>query len=198
LHAQRQDANNAMMALLAGSKLAVNALRLSDGSTMRMSQIFPRVPHIERFDLRVDAAAQLLDDAEAHLSVMAVPYVLALHEDYMIQCGSLLVSIGRMTATVLQALTPKTMHERFAAAAGTSLNGDHLLLFHLLRTMRNCQIHQGARANAELVSARSALSSSAEAIWVKLTSDPAPLYALGDDVPLRQRDLIACLAITSD
>ena len=42
---QRKDANNAMMALLAGSKLAMHTLSLTAGSERRLSEIFPRVPH---------------------------------------------------------------------------------------------------------------------------------------------------------
>jgi hypothetical protein len=197
LHAQRQDANNAMMALLAGSKLAINTLRLADGSTMRQSQMFPRVQHIERFDLKIEDAAQLLDDAETHLAVMAIPYVLALHEDYMLQSASMLVSSRMMSASTLRSLTAKSMHEQFAAASSVTLSANSMLLFHFLRTMRNAHIHQGGICGAELATARSALTATAEAMWFKLAGTPAPHYVIGDQVSLGQGQLVACLAVTS-
>ena len=61
------------MALLAGSHLANHTLNLTQGSDRPLSEIFPRVPHIERFNLKTETASALLADAEAHLSAMAIP-----------------------------------------------------------------------------------------------------------------------------
>jgi hypothetical protein len=115
-----------MMALLAGSKLAINTLGLTSGSTLRLAQIFPKVPHIDRFDLRTDVAARILDDAELHLSTMAIPYVLALHEDYMMQSARMLVNETAMSRSVHRALNAKTMHEQFAGASGGQPLGQRL------------------------------------------------------------------------
>ena len=61
--ASRIEVNNAMMALLAGSRLAAHTLTLTVGSTATLSQLFPAVEHVGRFDLRSDSARQLLNDA---------------------------------------------------------------------------------------------------------------------------------------
>src|SRR6476620_2603363 len=78
---QRQAVNSAIMGLLAGSKLAANTLSLMEGSSIVLGDAFPRVQHIGRFNLKSDAARQILEDAEAHLGSMALPYILAIHED---------------------------------------------------------------------------------------------------------------------
>lgn len=196
LQVQRQEANTAMMALLAGSKLAVNTLGLTAGSELRLSQIFPQVAHIERFDLKTDRAQAILDHAEEHLSVMAIPYVLALHEDYMLHCNSMLVNAGKMSRSVLRGLTAKSMHEKFAARCGRAFSSESLELFHLLRAMRNSHIHQGGLANADLQDARAALSPAAESLWLTLARAELPLFAVRDRVPLGHYQIIACLAIT--
>src|SRR6266571_6922255 len=92
--AARQEANNAMIALLAGSRLAAHTLQLTAGSTSLLPQIFPAIPHIRHFNLQTETARQLLLDADSHLGAVAVPYALAVHEDYVMSCLSLLKSIG--------------------------------------------------------------------------------------------------------
>lgn len=196
LEGLRRDVNNAMMALLAGSKLAINTLQLTAGSTLVLSQIFPRVPHIERFNLRADLAATLLDDAEHHLATMAVPYVLALHEDFMMHCARLFESCGLLSSTKLANLTAKTVHERLARQAHCTFTSESLELFHLVRTLRNSQMHEGGRVNAECSAVRASLSPSATHLWEYLTKADAPAYLTGDQVELRQPQLVAALAIT--
>ncbi|WP_420625063.1 hypothetical protein [Candidatus Poriferisodalis sp.] len=84
--ATRQQANNAMVSLLAGSALASHTLQLTEGSSRLLPEIFPAVPHIARFNLRPDAAADVLRSAGPHLATVTVPYALAIHEDYVTQC----------------------------------------------------------------------------------------------------------------
>ena len=62
---QRQLVNSSVMALLAGSQLASHTLQLTQGSDRTMREIFPQVPHIDRFNLKSDHARALLLDAEA-------------------------------------------------------------------------------------------------------------------------------------
>jgi hypothetical protein len=196
LQVLRQEVNSAIMAMLAGSKLAMNTLQLTAGSTLRLSQIFTRVAHIERFDLRADSAESILDSAEEHLVVMALPYVMALHEHYMLHCSEMLVSASLMSKSAFGKLTPKTMHERFANRAGVVFPVDSLELFHLLRTMRNSLIHQGGTVGEELEEARRSLSQSAEALWCRLAMGSPTACSLGGKLRMTQRDLIACLAVT--
>lgn len=196
LQAQRQAANSSMMALLVGSRLAVHTLSLTAGSDMRLSQIFPRVPHIERFDLTTDVAQALLDSSEEHLAVMAVPYVMALHENMMLHCCSMLVPVGRMSRPQIRSLSAKSMHDKFATSAGATFTEDYLQTFQLLRTARNSQIHEGGLSNLECSDTRAALSSGAETIWRRYTGAAPPSWNVGDRVVLRQPELVAALAVT--
>jgi len=89
------------------------------------------------------------------------------------------------------------MHETFAQCAQGSFSVESLELFHLVRTLRNSQIHEGGRVNDECSGARSSLTPSAISLWEYLTKEIIPAYAIGDAVDLRQPQLIACLAITN-
>jgi hypothetical protein len=106
---------------------------------------------------------------------MAVPYVLAMHEDYMSHCCGLLGEAHKMSSAMVSSLKPKSMHQRFETATGSLFTPESLLLFELLRCMRNCRIHQGGRANSEMVTARAALTPAAEAVWLVATERGAVL-----------------------
>ncbi|WP_419944415.1 hypothetical protein [Candidatus Poriferisodalis sp.] len=82
----RQSANNAMVSFLAGSALASHTLQLTAGSDRLLPEIFPAVPHIARFNLRPDAAAEVLGAAGPHLATVTIPYALAIHENFVTQC----------------------------------------------------------------------------------------------------------------
>lgn len=185
-----------MMALLAGSQLAINTLRLTEGSELQLSKIYPRVDHIRRFDLRSDLASTILQQAEFHLAVMAVPYVLALHEDYMQHCLAMLVHarvIGRSRARNVSA---KRIHQIIADETAMSFDQDDISTFQLLRCLRNAFIHSGGVAGSELVEVRRQLTSAAEAKWKKMTGATLPSIAIGDTLRLGQGELIICLAVT--
>jgi hypothetical protein len=89
--ATRAEANNSMMGLLVGAQLAAHLLKLTEGSQRLIPEVFPQVAHIGRINLTSEAARGILVDAESHLGAMSVPYVLALHEDFLKTCVELLV-----------------------------------------------------------------------------------------------------------
>lgn len=197
LQARRQQANSSIMALLAGSKLAVNTLQLTRGSIHQLSEIYTEVEHIERFNLRTDTAMRILDEAENHLAVMAVPYVMALHEDYMSHCCQLLASVGLLSSSRLSDLNAKNMHRTFENASGGTVNAVDLQLFQVLRCLRNSLIHSGGVASEELEQARWAVGAAGEARWMLVARESLPPFAKGSIVQVGQFHIIATLAITS-
>ena len=96
--ARRVDASNAMMALLAGAGMASHLLQLTRGSKHLLPEVFPQVPHIGRFNLRSELARKILDAADVHLGAMAIPYALAIHDDFLRECIDLLVTASACTA----------------------------------------------------------------------------------------------------
>lgn len=86
----RIDASNAVMGLLAGAQMAAHMLQLTEGSDRLLPEIFPSIPHIGRLSLTSEAAREILVEGDIHLGAMAVPYALAIHEDYLRTCLTLL------------------------------------------------------------------------------------------------------------
>ncbi|MFJ8152512.1 hypothetical protein [Streptomyces sp. NPDC094468] len=193
----RVEANNAMMAMLAGSRLAEHMLGLASGSERMLPEIFPAVEHIGRMNLRVDSARRLLADAESHLSAMAVPYALALHEDYVTICLKLLQRARLINSQGVKSASPKTMHQKFEAAADYSLSSVSVEQFDFLRLLRNAIIHAGGLPSADLLTISRTLSTASVENWEQLTGiPPSALVEPGRPVILNQSELVAALAIT--
>ena len=193
----RIEANNAMMAMLAGSRLAMHTLSLTSGSKHMLPEIFPAVEHIGRMNLKVDSAQKLLADAESHLSAMAVPYALALHEDYVTICLKLLQRARLINSQGVKEASPKTMHQKFELAASYGLSIVSMEQFNFLRLLRNAIIHAGGLPSVDLLTLSTSLSSASAKNWEELTGVPPYLLVKpGQPVKLHQGELVAALAIT--
>jgi hypothetical protein len=181
----RQDANNAMMALLAGSKLAAHTLQLTTGSHQLLPAIFPGVEHIRYFNLRTDDATELLLDTGHHLGAVAVPYALAVHEDFVLTTLKLLQKLGYTQKApgdsndlTKNRVTAWNMHEAIYLTLGEPVpsrgsNEWALEHFHLLREMRNSQIHNGRVTSVRLQQEVADMSSLAETEWIRLSRRPS-------------------------
>lgn len=177
---QRQDINTAMMALLAGSQLAANTLNLTAGSDRTLREIFPRVTHIERFNLRSDVAQHNLQEAEAHLAHIGIPYILALQEAYLKSVIDLLRQDGKKivhpNGSVNRVVRMVNMHEVFMATCGiAALPGPAgmLELFHALRLIRNGVIHNNGTYNKTLHGVLNGLSTDALNYWQEAAGRPS-------------------------
>lgn len=194
--AARVEASNAMMALLAGAQLASHLLRLTEGSARLLPEVYPRVPHIGRFNLTSEAAREILDAADTHLGAMSVPYALAIHEDYLKTCLALLARAGRCSAATAANTNLAGQHTAIAAATGGSFGADSLAQITTLRLMRNCTIHAGGRANAALINHLATWAPSTEDGWVRLAKRSPRTLRVGASVTFGQAEMILALAVT--
>jgi len=99
--AARKEANNAIMGLLVGSQMAAHFLSLTAGSAHLLPSMFPAVSHVGRFNLTSDRAREVLVRADTHLGTMAVPYALAIHEQFLRACTRLAGGHGDLAAAKL-------------------------------------------------------------------------------------------------
>jgi len=195
LEKRRIASSNTIWATLAGSKVAANALSLTEGSERTLGEIFPAVEHIQRFNLRTTEARAILNAAESDLCTMGMAYAIALHEDFVKSCLSLLVPVGLISASKVKSATTRDVHEVFERVAATSLDTDSLALFHLTRLIRNCHIHAGGEVSGALVNAYGSLTPSQVTLWEDLTKDPLNIPAVGDPAEVGVGGLIATLAV---
>lgn len=195
LEKRRVEAGNAIWAILAGSQIAANTLALTDGSQRPLSEIFPSAGYTRRSNLRPDKARELLGTAESDLSTMAMTYAIALHEDFAKTCLGWLIPLGLVTRQRWRDSRTVNVHEHLESATGRSMQADALALFHYTRVIRNCHIHAGGRANAELARQSVNLSFEQQRIWSDLTGEPFTPISEGDPAAVGVGGLVATLAI---
>ncbi|MDR6507726.1 hypothetical protein [Arthrobacter oryzae] len=193
---QRIQTNDTMMGLLVGSKLAAATLELTAGSTVTLSKMFPTVEHIRRFDHVADTARDVLSDAEPLLGIMAVPFVLGLHEDLIVGMLKMVNAEANMRVPGLDGAKASNMHSKFESSTGAKFPPELTELFHLVRVMRNTHIHNGGRADNVLRNRASTISAQAKTTWTQITGHAAPIFSSGDDVRLGLPELIGSLAVT--
>lgn len=191
----RITANDAVTALLAGSRIAVNTLQLTSGSEATLATIFPRVDHIKRLNLRSDRASEIIIDAENHLAILAIPYVQSLQEDHVRESLKLLhsegipvvdqqgvrVSISGLNASNLHEVFYQTYNSYSGNSNAMNVNRNSKLeIFHLLRIVRNENIHSGGRYTQKIVNKVSQLSPDAVAYWKKVNQGDSPSLMRGN------------------
>jgi hypothetical protein len=172
--ANRIEVNNAMMALLAGSRLAAHTLQLTAGSTATLSQLFPAVEHVDRFNLRSDSARQLLHDADRHIASVAIPYALATHEDFVTESLDFLKNEDRTLVDNGKQIRAWNMHEVLFDTCSYTGPADWMQTFHVLRETRNCIIHTGGAVQQSLNEAIAAMGPGARAGWQRLNLGANP------------------------
>ena len=199
-----------MMALLAGSKLAAHTLQLTAGSSQLLPDIFPGVDHISYFNLRTDVATDLLLDTGHHLGAVAVPYALAVHEDFIMTVLQTLTGLGytqlapgKSPNLSKNRITAWNMHEALFLTLGKSIpargtNPISLELYHLLREMRNCQIHNGGSVTLapNLQGQVRDISPAAEAEWKRLAKRDAAGVCRSADLRFTTHDIFTVFAVT--
>ena len=193
---QRQLVNSAVMALLAGSHLANHTLQLTRGSDRPLREIFPRVPHIDRFNLKTDMASRLLADAEEHLSAMAIPYILTIFEALFGTFEDMLVASGTPPNRRRKTTSPVWIVKDHWDQVGEKRDKPSWLVLTLLTHLRHDIIHRAAAAGADTVIARQALTPDAESLWERMAGEPAPSFQVGERHKLDHADMIVCLAVT--
>lgn len=193
---QRIQANDTMMGLLVGSKLALQTLNLTAGSNILLSDIFPSVPHIKRFNLTTGNAQRVLSNSEELLGVLSVPQVMGLHEDLILGMLNLMKDNVNGVGSITSGVNMSNIHEKFERSAGGYFNADSLSLFHLIRLSRNSHIHNGGNASRALVEKLNGTEDSTFGMWEDITGMNFPLYEEGDEVHLGIPELIGTLALT--
>ncbi|TQM25640.1 hypothetical protein [Nocardia bhagyanarayanae] len=193
--ARKIDANNAMMALLAGAQLAAHLLKLTEGSDHLLPQVFPGVEHIKRFNLRTAQATEILFAADPHLGMMGVPYVLALHEDYLRTCVRLLAGEGLCRAKDARANLVE-LHGIMENITGYKYSADLIAYIDTLRLMRNCVIHNGGLLSQPLYDQLKSWTPAQELGWEAVAVRNPRHLRLGERLLLGHGEMLAALAFT--
>ena len=171
-------------------------LQLTEGSDRLLPEIFPQIPHIGRLNLTTEVAQDILTSGDVHLGAMAVPYVLAIHEDYLKTCLTLLQRGGISLSQSPGDAKLARQHEEIQGATGKIFTTTSLQQLHTLRLMRNCTIHSGGRVNNTLVNQLAAWTPDTETGWAKLTRRSPRALQIGDIITFGHGEILIALAVT--
>jgi hypothetical protein len=194
----RIEVNDAMVALLAGSQLAAHTLQLTVGSKAPLSEIFPAVAHIKRFNLRSDSARSLLSNADHHVASVALPYALATHEEFVLATIELLRSRGTAIIDHNKQVRAWNMHAVLFDSCGATEPPETMEQFHTLREIRNSIIHDGGTVGTRLPATVTSMGTAARASWAVINQGDAPERVIGSDGRLRltAEHVLTAFAIT--
>ncbi|MER5532184.1 hypothetical protein [Streptomyces mirabilis] len=188
--------NNAMMALLTGSRLAGHTLQLTAGSERTLAELFPAVEHVGRFNLRSDVARSLLQNADHHLTSVALPYALATHEDFVMSSIDLLRKEGFAIQTGGKRIKAWNMHAVLFNSSGSPVPHDWLESFDLLREMRNSTIHAGGKVQPSLATHIAGMGAAATTEWQRLNDQLPSDVVQSGQVTLIAEHIFTAFAVT--
>ncbi|WP_242089659.1 hypothetical protein [Curtobacterium sp. DN_7.5] len=193
----RIEVNDAMTAMLAGSRLAAHALSSSDNQSQPLAELFPSVPHIKRFNLRSDDARRYLDDADFHIASVAVPYALATHEDFVMDTLGELRSSGFTLITHGKPVKAWNMHTVLFETCGATEPLQLIQLFHVLREVRNSITHAGGEVSDNLEVKIAEVEEPALSVWRQINGGSSPEDLLRDGrVAVTAETMFTAFAIT--
>jgi hypothetical protein len=185
--------NDAVMAFLTGAQIARQTLALTTGSTHTLAEILPAVPYVQRLNLPPDRAIEVLGHAEEHLGAMAVPYLLAIHEDFVSKTViPLFVEAGAISKTKASKLG---LHKAVQHATRHALDEALIRVHDVLWQLRNCVVHAGGACDQRLVNARERLGPEGEKLWEEITGTPPYRPTTGEVVRITIDDIIVTLAV---
>lgn len=199
--AARIVVNDAMNALLVGSRLGAHLLTTVGQSNELLSTKFPAIEHIGRFDVRVPTAHDMLSGADHHFAAVAIPYTMSAHEDFITGClarlraeGVSVVSGGQFLAA--HKVNASNMHGALLESTGGAVAARDLEIFQIVRLVRNCIVHRGGRISSALQSEVAGLGASAVTDWKEVTGEePGDLLA-HDPVRLSAGHAFMAFAVT--
>ncbi|MET9288883.1 hypothetical protein [Nocardia beijingensis] len=192
----RIKTSNAMMGLLSGAGLAGHFLQITEGSNSLLPDVFPNVPHIHRFNLSTSSARQILNSADTYLGAMAVPYILALHEDYLKSCLELLEVANLCNSGAASNSRLATQHDLITTATGGNFSSIARVQIDTLRRMRNCTIHSGGKVDGVLINDLSNWNPAVEQAWEKVAKRSPRNLAAGQTVTFGYGEMLLALAVT--
>jgi hypothetical protein len=156
------------------------------------------VRDIDRFNLLPGRATELLMGADAHLAAVAIPYALAVYEAFVIDAVALLEADGKSVDRSRGSMNASRMHQTFFRAADAPAATDTIALFHVLRCMRNAQIHHAGVVTTELISVMNELTDEQKRRWEKLIMSPLGEIRVGDQIGFTLGHLVASFAVTKE
>lgn len=189
----RIEANDAMVTLLISSRLGRHVLDLFRGSESYLPEVFPEIDEVRKLNRSISDTRTLMEESERYLALMAIPFVLSIHQEFTLQCVRLLLNQADLD---LEPSSLEKMHEYLLSGSnGGKLDADELSLFQLTRRIRNRILHYGSLAGSgERTVYTQTLNENARELWERRAGRPLSVNP-GEPIGLGAGELFATLAV---
>jgi hypothetical protein len=127
---------------------------------------------------------------------VALPYALAVHEDFVISTLDWLKKLRVRLPPHPKGIKAWNMHEVLFSSVQKAEPQPDMALFHMLRVMRNAQIHNGGEVTKELTDLVFALDALASQRWEQLTEDPPAILTSNTKLIFTARHIFTAFAVT--
>ena len=199
----RVAANDAMIALLVGSRLSaktINDLGLKNDELITKVFDEKTLKGVSRFNLTSSSALRILRDAENHLAYMAIPYAVAVYERYVRDVIQALkvdsyVPVSSMSDDAIRDLKLENMLSVIFEKYDLQFDPIDQTLFSIVRQMRNRIIHSGGYVGSNLMPEYRNMQKKYKAEWEKLAGRPLTDAVLDRKFVLSEGELFVALAI---
>jgi len=189
----RQEANRSVNAIIAASRVADRAIAAVGDQRRYLPEVYPGdEAAFEAFNYRLGDTRSHIRDARGTLSAILLPYAVAIYNDYVVDCIAiaLLGGYSPPSAKLIPGLS--ALHEWLAEEVKIDLSSrPQMILFDVVRQLRNRAVHGGGLADDALADARERLrveASGAEADWLSVARSPLPNYSVGEPIHLGELD----------
>jgi hypothetical protein len=193
----RIEMNDAGIALLVCARIGRAELETASKTSRQtyLPDLFPAIPEIKRLHRKPGDAARLAADAEATYALMAIPFIVAVVNDYLVTIGEMLNQSGKWKGK-------RVPTELFLGPLRKSLRKSGLhapvpynRLMDFVQTTRNTITHGAGIATPALERAWKDQSVHAKKTWTNLAGRQPPLIA-GSRMAFGSPEVNAAWAIT--
>ncbi|WP_421119838.1 hypothetical protein ACE2AJ_00310 [Aquihabitans daechungensis] len=182
------------MTQLVATHLASELLDPANDERM-LPDVYPNIEVLRRLNLPQGKARSMFAASARDLAFMSIPFLLAVHGDFIVKCIEMLQDAGvDQSEVVPESLHLSAVHEHLESVTH-ALPVDLLSMFHLSRRLRNRIIHNGGRYGSKMGTTWWALSPDARASWERLAQRPLHLGSAGDRLEINEGEVIATLAV---
>ncbi len=196
--ASRIATNDAAMALLVSTRLAVRAIEDAspEHASSHLPDVFPSLEHARRLNRTLSDAAQVILDAERQLTYMAIPFSLTVYEAFAKDAIRLMrdARVDTQTSDVTR-IKLGALHD-YLGDIGIALPRPEVELFDFIRQLRNRIVHHAGIEGSTLEGAFAAMGEAAKGLWRFMAGDDPPLRRPKEPLQLEAKHLIPSLAVT--
>ena len=188
----RNEAHTTTNGLIAATYIADRAMVDADQDRYVPDVFAGDAAVFQHFNRPIREARALLDQARHGVGAIALPYAIALYNDYLVDAVALALLAGVSPPDEGRIPGLASLHRFLEKQCGISLaTKPQMYMFEVVRHMRNSVVHGSRVVDDELAAARRALrdeAPNAERDWTNVTKHRLPMFRAGDEIKLSPLD----------